>query len=182
MNSIKKTNNQNFPFEWVNIENLQESNAEKKEIYLIEHENICEDLILLFYSLFGSLKDNILIYNSSWWDFCLDTWNPNKEESDYGIESKSEESINYLKLLENAKIETGYSGSCKCMNWDTFLPIILRCIVNQQAPYSPIFYNEENDFLFYFHYSGSIGFYYYKKNEVVEQIIKTAQIEYNVVA
>jgi hypothetical protein len=60
------------------------------------------------------------------------------------------------------------------------LLIILKCIVSHQAPYSPIFYDEVNDFFFYFHHSGSIGLYYKIENETIKNILENASDEYDI--
>ena len=134
----------------------------------------------MFYTLFGGAKSNIKVYNPSWWDYCLDTWNAKSDKYDYELEGKSDESKDYLIMLKESSIENSYSGTCICNNWDKFLSIILACIVTNIAPYSPVFYDEENDFFFYFHHSGSIGFYYKIRNEVVEKIINVIADEYAV--
>ena len=155
MKILEKDANKKFPFDWVNLDYLPESNGGKREIYLQDNVNITEGLIFMFYLLFRSTKNNIQIYNSSWWDFCLDTWDSNK----------ADETKDYLKILYESHIEYGYSGSCNCFNWDRFLHVTLRCIITHKAPYSPIFYEDRNDFFFYFHHSGSIGIYYKNNNE-----------------
>jgi hypothetical protein len=116
-----------------------------------------EELISLFYTLFGNLKNNLLIYNKSWWDFCLDTWDPNTDGYNCDLKDKSEESREYLEMLKESGIEIGYTGCCKCEYWDKYLPIILKCITSHIAPYSPRFCDVENEFFFYFHHTGSIG-------------------------
>ncbi len=182
MSSMRAIKNSDFPFHWINIDSLPDSKGIKKEVYLIENKKTVGDLMFLFYSLFGSLKDKILVYNNSWWDFCIETWNFNTDKYDYLLEGKSKECKDYLKLLIDSQIEIGYSGSCEFIHLDICLPIILKCIVSHKAPYSPIFYNKENDFFFYFHHSGSIGFYYYRSNEIIDEIMKIANDEFQVVA
>lgn len=132
----------------------------------------------MFYTLFQGIKNDIKVYNHSWWDFCLDTWNPNADEYDYELKGKSSETKDYLIMLTESSIEHGYSGTCSCNNWDKFLVIALACVVTHQAPYSPIFYNEKNDFFFYFHHTGSIGFYYKVRNETVAKILAIAKHKY----
>jgi hypothetical protein len=165
-------------FEWINFDFFPKSNGIGKEIYLKNEENSIEDLIILFYAMFGSLKEEIIIYNKSWWDFCITTWNPENGEYNYEIYNKPEETRQYLKLLAQSEIEKKYNGFCSCVDWDKFLFIILKCITTHQAPYSPIFCDIKNNFFFYFHYSGSIGLYYNKYDSRIEKLLKIAEENY----
>lgn len=180
MKILDKITNQDFPLTWANLDSYPESKGYKNEIYLVNNENLIEGLILMFYALFRNVKRNIKVYNSSWWDYCLDTWNVQEDMYDYELEGKSVETKHYLIMLTESSIELGYSGICKCNDWDKFLSIILTCIVTHIAPYSPVFYDEENDFFFYFHYTGSIGFYFKERNEIVEKILSVSKDEYEV--
>ncbi len=180
MKILQKLTTSNFPFKWVDITFLPNSAGIRKEIYVINNEDTVDELVLLFYSLFGNIKNEILIYDSYWWDFCLDTWNISTNEYDYEIEGKSIETGNYLQMLKDSDIEIGFSGSCECNDWDKFLTIILRCIINHTAPYSPKFYHNQYDFFFYFHHTGSIGLYYSSENEAVKKILEKAGKEYEV--
>ncbi|HEX7847221.1 MAG TPA: hypothetical protein VF476_15580 [Chitinophagaceae bacterium] len=178
MKIINKITHNNFPFDWVNLDLYSESKAGKKEIYLIKNEDLVEELIILFYTLFNGGK-GIYVYNDAWGDFCLDTWNASKDTYDYDLEGKSDETREYITMLKVAGVEIEYSGSCECLNWDKFLHIVLKCIVSQLAPFSPIFYDEKNDFFFYFHHSGSIGIYYTKKNKEINRIFEIAKDEFD---
>ena len=180
MEIIEKLNNHDFPLKWANLHYFPESIAIKKEIYLINDKSLVDDLIIMFFTVFGSFKKNLYIYNESWWDFCLDTWDNNKDEHNYEIEGKSNETKDYMQMLKGSYIENEFSGSCICNNWDKFLSIVLKCIVNHIAPYSPIFYSETKDFFFYFHHSGSIGLYYNNPNEAIDKILKIANGEYEI--
>lgn len=182
MNShiLTRLENQDLPLNWVNLDFLPDSKGQKIEIYLTNQQESIPELIMMFYLLFGEVKDNIKIYNSSWWDFCLDTWNHDEDAYDYTLERKSIESKNYLKLLQKSEIEKDYGGTCACNNWDGFLSIILPCILNHQAPFSPIFYDEKNDFIFYFHHTFSIGFYYRYENDIVQNILNLAKEHYDI--
>lgn len=160
LEKIGSINSSEFPMKWVNRDYFPDSKGYKLEIYLEDTSNLLQELILMFYSLFGNLKKEIFIYDKSYWDFCLETWNINSEKYDYTLEGKSKDVKKYLMMLEGSNIDKEYSGSCKCLNWDAYLPIVLNCIINQKAPCSPIYYNLENEFFFYFHHTGSIGFYY----------------------
>jgi len=179
MKIIEKYDNQHFPLKWANLNNYTESKGEKREIYLVEHRNLLEDMISLFYFLFGMSKDDILVYNESWWNFCLDTWDINKDNYNYDLNNKSDETKEYLKMLNDSGIEIGFSGICKCIDWDIFLHIVLKCIINHIAPYSPVFYNKKKNFFFYFHHSGSIGIYY-KNNKTINLIIRNAMDKFDV--
>ena len=178
MKTLDKITNQNFPLAWANLDSYNDSKGHKIEIYLNKNENIVEGLILMFYTLFSTIKSNIKIYNPSWWDYCLDTWNVREDKYDYELEGKSVETKDYLIMLKESSIELGYSGICRCTDWDNLLSIILTCIVTHKAPYSPIFYEESGDFFFYFHHSGSIGFYFKMRNKIVEKVINSAKDEY----
>lgn len=180
MEILKKVDSHSFPLTWVNLDYMPESNGYKAEISLVERESMIEGLVQMFISLFRSTKDSIKIYNSSWWDFCLDTWNPINDRYDYEPEGKSNESKAYLQMLKNSGIQLGFSGTCHCENWDAFLTVILPCIITNQAPYSPIFYSVENDFFFYFHHTGSIGFYFTTKGDLVTEILSAAKEKYDV--
>ncbi|PRD44536.1 hypothetical protein [Sphingobacterium haloxyli] len=180
MKTLDKITNQNFPLPWVDLDSYMESKGDKIEIYLIEKRNLVEGLILMFYTLFRTGKSNIKVYMPSWWDYCLDTWDIKNDRYDYELEGKSIETKDYLLMLKESSIELGYSGICSCNDWDKFLSITLTCIVTHKAPYSPIFYDEENDFFFYFHHTGSMGFYYKTRNEVVEKILNISKREYDV--
>lgn len=179
MKTLDKITNQNFPLEWANLDSYAETKGHKIEIYLIKNETLIEGLIVMFYTLFRAIKSNIKVYSSSWWDYCLDTWNAKEDKYDYGLEGKSDESKEYLIMLKESSVELGYSGMCRCNNWDKFLSTILVCIVTHKAPYSPVFYDEENGFFFYFHHTGSIGFYYKMRNKVVEKVLNIAKDEYD---
>lgn len=181
MKILEKTYQTDFPLKWANLDYYPDSIAKRKEIYLNEKVNKVEGLSLLFFFLFGAIKNDIGVYNNSWWDFCLDTWDPQRDAYNYEHDNKSVETKDYFSILKESAIEQGYGGCCKCLEWEKFLPIVLRCIVSHQAPFSPLFYSEANDFFFYFHHSGSIGFYYDKKNDVVAEIIKRATGEYELI-
>lgn len=178
MQILKKTYKTAFPFKWADLDYYPDSNAKKIEIYLSGADDLVAGLNLLFHTLFKNLTQEIIIYEKAWWGFCLDTWNINTDEYDYRIEGKSEEIKEYLQMLNDSEIKVDYSGSCECTNWDIYLPIVLRCLISHQAPYSPLFYNEANNFFFYFHHTGSLGLYYQPNNEVVEQIIDIASKQY----
>lgn len=178
MKVIQKIENKRFPLKWANLNNYPESHAYKKEIYLKNEDNISEELINLFFNLFHKYESNILIYNDSWWDFTIDTWDYNNEIYDYNLKNKSKETIDYLLMLSSSYINKGYSGICMCHDWKIFLETIMPCIISVKALYSPIFFNEKENFFFYFHHSGSIGFYYEKENENILDFIDIAEKKY----
>lgn len=179
MKTIEKITNRGFPLTWANLDSYVESKGYKNEIYLINNGNLMEGLILMFYTLFRPIESNIKVYSHSWWDYCLDTWNAKEDMYDYELEGKSFETKCYLMMLKESSIEIGYSGVCRCNDWDKFLSITLTCILTHIAPYSPIFYDEQNNFFFYFHHSGSIGFYYKEKNEIVEKVLTISKDKYD---
>ena len=177
MKILDQTHIIDFPFAWTDTENYRNSDANRTEIYLPGNDNSVEGLISLFYKLFANVQHNLLVHNNSWWDFCLDTWNIKTDEYNYDLQNKSEESRAYLELLIGSGMEVGYSGCCKCHDWNKFLPVILNCITSHAAPYSPKFCDVENEFFFYFHHTGSIGLYYKRENEVVKGILEVAAKE-----
>lgn len=179
MKTLNEIKNQKFPLTWVNLDSYRESKGSRVEIYLENNENLVEGLILMFNTLFRNMESNIKLYCPSWWDLCIDTWNIKEDRYDYELDGKSAESKDYLIMLKESEIEIDYSGICICNDWEKFLKITLRCIVTHKAPYSPIFYDNENNFFFYFHYSGSIGFYFKKQNIAVEKIFNIAKHKVN---
>ncbi|WP_108822570.1 hypothetical protein [Dysgonomonas sp. Marseille-P4361] len=178
MKIIEKIETNVFPFDWVNLECYPDSKGYRTEIYLKDEDNITTNLIFMFYELFNSEKENISIYNNSWYDFTLDIFNIDSEEADYALEDKSELTKKYLQMLIEANIEPTYSGSCKCLDWDKLLPIVIDCIVLHIAPYSPLFYNEKYDFFFYFHHTGSIGFYFKEPLPYILEILNKSKNSY----
>ena len=175
MKIIEPIHESRLPFKWLNLDYLPNSNCIRKEIYLNEDINVSENLAILFYSLFGNLKDKLIVSNGFWGDFCLDSWNPNTNGSNYSLKNKSTETLSYLKALKDSEIEYNYDGNCKCLNWDKFLSIILPCIINHKAPFSPLIYCVEEEFVFYFHHTGSIGFLYKHNNNVVNEVLAMAK-------
>lgn len=171
-----------LPLSWANLKPYSESKAFRKEIYTHAESNEEEELAMLFHHLFGPLKDGINIYDSSWWDVCLGTWDVQKDTYDYSPEGKSPETAAYLTMLADADIPPDYSGCVQCLHWDEFLTIILRCVISHAAPYSPIFYSEADQLFFYFHHTGSIGLYHEKESEVVKGILERAAERYEIVS
>lgn len=180
MSGILTQSDNNFPFEWVNTSSYRDSNAFRCEIYLKNQQDMLDSLITLFYSLFGKFKDKLLIYNKSWWDFCLDTWDIEKDEYNYDLRGKSDETQEYLKILKEAKLPLGYSGCCTCTDWDRFLSVMLTCIISHRAPYSHLFCEPDSKIFFYFHYTGSIGIYYKEESSVIKHLLFTAQKAYDI--
>lgn len=178
MRIIRETGIEKLPITWANLEDYSRSEAYKVEIYLRENTDIIKSLIDLFYNLFGENKQNILVYDKSWWNFTLDTWNIEKNSYKYNLNNKSRETVNYLTMLNESGIKKEYSGVCECLNWTSFLQIILPCIVSNIAVYSPIFFDRKHNFFFYFHYSGSIGLYYEKMDNIILKILNFATEKY----
>jgi hypothetical protein len=128
---IEKIDKPAFPFDWADLDYYPNSRAVKKEIYVANDEQAVEELMYLFYALFGSRKEQLFIFHKSWWDFCLDTWDIDKDEYNYDLDNKSAQSGAYLALLKESDLEPDYSGCCRCNDWDRFLPVILQCLVTQ---------------------------------------------------
>lgn len=179
---IKSLSQIEIPLSWANLTSYPQSKAFRKEVYTHAESNVVEELGMLFHQLFGPLKDRINIYASSWWDVCLDIWDAQKDAYDYSPEGKSPETAAYLTMLAYSCIPTGYSGCVQCLHWDELLTVLLRCVVNHAAPYSPLFYSEADQLFFYFHHTGSIGFYYKNESEVVKGILERAGERYEIVS
>lgn len=176
---LEKIGVKTFPLDWVDLDFYPNSVGKKREIYLYENKVSVCNLIELFYSLFDDIKDEIFVFDSSWWKYCLDSWNTNTNKFNFDINNKSLESKKYLSLLNESEIEIHYSGSCKCHDWSKFLDVSLRCLIDKIAPYSHIFYCKKYDFFFYFHHTFSIGFYYKSENIAIKKIIQRANLRYN---
>jgi len=170
----------NFPLEWANLESYRNSGSFRREVYLKDESNIA-NLASLFYLLFGSRKEEILIYDKSWWDFCLDTWDIQDGLTNYDLKGKTKETQDYLSMLLNSGINKKFQGCCKCTDWDRFLHIVLSCILNHIAPYSQLFCDIKNEYFFYFHETGSIGLYFKHKNVLISEILEKAELNYRVV-
>ena len=182
MQILKLHEGNEFPFDWVNLKPYTNSLGYRKEIYLIDSEDYTADLTILFLNLFRDINDDIKVYDAAWWDLCLDTWNINDDVYDYSTNGKSEETAAYLNLLSQSSIPKDYTGSCTCSNWEVYLPVLIRCIINHNAPYSPLFYNSNSNFFFYFHHTGSIGLYFKEMNKAMVEILNKAEKNYEVVS
>lgn len=167
-------------YSWLNFESLPDSKGYKFELYPNSDLNITE-LVLLFYSLFKKFIDGLQIgqfgKNAEWGDFCVDTWDLHHNRYDYSPEGKSKSTSAYLNMLIANEIEPDYNGFCKSLNWEKFLPIILDCILSHTASYSVMIYAPNDEFVFYFHHTGSIGVYYKELNNGVMHIIEKAKAE-----
>ncbi len=167
-------------FSWLNFDSLPNSDGYRFELYS-KHGLGIDELALMFYSLFHDFKDEIRIgqfgINSNWGDYCIDTWDIVNEKYDYTIDNKSLSTSDYLNMLSQNKIEPEYTGFCKCLNWDKFLPITLRCILDHTAPYGLLFYIPRCNLVFYFHHTGSFGVYYKELNDEVRRIVEKAKLE-----
>jgi hypothetical protein len=175
MKILEKIHDHRLPFEWLDLGFLPNSSGIRKEIYLKTEIDPKEYLAVLFYFLFGKFKDKLIIANRYWGDFCLDIWNPKTNECNYELDGKSEETTSYLKMLIESEIAFDYSGLCICKNWDHFLSVILSCVINHRAPFSPMFYNLKEEFVFYFHHTASIGLLYKAENETMKEILRKAE-------
>lgn len=180
---LQKTENKTFPFDWVDLDYLPDSKGGKFEVYLKDNNdiNLADNLISLFDYLFLDTKYDILIFSKNWGDFCIDLWDLNKDTYEYDNENLSVQTKKYLSVLHESKIEMNYTGNCLCLDWNFFLKVVLDCIINHIAPYSPIFFSEKYNFFFYFHYSGSIGLFFKEKNTEIKKIEEKARIHYGLV-
>ncbi|RYU91263.1 hypothetical protein EWM62_04805 [Mucilaginibacter terrigena] len=182
MQIIQTITDISFPFDWINLTYLPESDAKRVEIYLADDEEPVMGLTNMFATLFSDLKQNILVFNNSWGDFCLDTWNIHRGLYNYDLQGKSIETQKYLTMLKDSEIPTYYKGACEVQSWEGFLSVIVPCITNHVAPYSPIFFSKKYDIVFYFHYTGSIGLYYRNEGDEINELLKIAEAKYNVVS
>lgn len=174
MQTLTKIEDNELPFEWIDLTDLRKSNCLRKEIYLNDKGNPIEELKAFFYSCFGNHKESIVISNGLWSYFCLDTWNPDNDTYDLSGKGSSTETKRYLKMLQDSKIDTKYEGLCTCNDWDNFLSVILPPVVNHSAPYSPYFFDRKNEYMFYFRHTNSIGLYYKTENKAIQEIFSTA--------
>ena len=182
MEVLETLDSPEFPLTWAKTEFLRENTSLRKEIYLKGSEDIQNDLIYLFYKLFGGYKEQLLVYDKGWWELCLSVWNIRSDTYDFELDSKSEDCRAYLRMLGGSGIPKGYGGCCKCNSWDTFLPIVLNCIISGEAPHSPLLVDPKDEFFFYFHHTGSIGMYYKTaENRNIQRILETALELYEVV-
>lgn len=182
MRIIEKSSDEDFKgFDWLNFDYLPESDGFKLEIYFKELEDSVAQSILYFDLLFRDCLPDILIHpfkpDGEWGNFCLDIWDIENDKYDYSPENKQEPTASYLLMLRDSKIESDYSGFCKCLNWDKFLYVTLHCVMQHVAPYSMMFYIPNKEIVFYFHHTGSIGVYYKELNEEIRSIIQKAQKE-----
>lgn len=182
MKVVKKYRSDDFQgFDWLNFDYLPDSEGYKFEIYFNESKDLVSQSILFFYSLFASFLNDLLIkifgQAGEWGNFCLDTWDMDKDSYDYSPDNKEEPTASYLAMLRDSQIEPEYTGFCECTDWDKFLYITLHCVMSHKAPYSMMFYVPNHELVFYFHYSGSLGVYYRKLNVGVRHIIERAKAE-----
>lgn len=171
MRVVEKYNSSSLQgFQWLNFESLPESDGYKAEIFFNDYDGTVASMMSHFYYFFSKYKDDILINqfgNYDWGDYCLDDFS----------ESSNTSVGKYLGMLSENEIEYEYKGFVKCLNWNRFLNITLENVVNCSALYGMIFYVINQQFAFYFHYSGSIGLYYKELNSAIKQIIMKANKE-----
>jgi hypothetical protein len=129
----------------------------------------------LMLCLFKKYSDEIVIGGLSdefkWGDFCIETWNIHLDKYDYSLKDKSQETVEYLKMLINSSIEFDYSGYCDCSDWDKFLNLILNCLYSHVAPYSFLFHIPNSNFAFYLHHSKGLGLFFKKKNDDILKFV-----------
>ncbi|UII22647.1 hypothetical protein [Fulvivirga ligni] len=182
MKVVKKYSSNDFKgFDWLDFDYLPGSKGFKFEVYFKEPKDLVSKSILIFYSLFRSFLDDVLIttfgQDGEWGNFCLDTWDIENDRYDYSPHNKKEPTASYLSMLNDSGIEPEYNGYCKCINWDKFLYVMFHCVAQHTAPYSMMFYEPKNEFVFYFHHSGSFGIYYKDLNSSIKKVIRKVQEE-----
>lgn len=170
-----------IPMSWMDVVAFANSDAIRVEVYSEQEGNTVQLLKDIFYSLFDAVKDEIIVFDRLWWDFCLDVWSIQDDTYNYGLEGKSFETQVYLTMLMESNIKVNYTGGCIVNDWEQFLSVILPCIAYHIAPYSPLLCSAKSEFFFYFHHTDSIGLYYRERNSVVDAILRTAEGKYSVV-
>ena len=58
--------NPEFPLKWAKTEYLRENNSFRKEIYLKGEDDVLNELMYLYYKLFGNVKEQLLVYDKLW--------------------------------------------------------------------------------------------------------------------
>ena len=168
-------------FDWLNFESLSKSDGFKFEVYFPESDDRVSQSIVNFYRLFKNFLSDIVVNTfkseGKWGNFCLDTWDIEHDTYDYSPLNKQEPTASYLAMLNDSEIEPEYSGFCKCLDWDKFLYITLHCVMQHTAPYSLMFYVPNQNFVFYFHHSGSLGIYYKELNADIVSIVQKTKEE-----
>jgi hypothetical protein len=56
MRVLGKMNSKDFPLKWANLDFYPESRGSRIEIYVKDSQQLVEELILMFYTLFGPKK------------------------------------------------------------------------------------------------------------------------------
>lgn len=175
MNVLAKSD---YSCTWFNQKKYNEIGGHKVEIYCDDELGV-DGFVWLFHLLFGEYVENLRVrtmgISGIWGNFCLDTWNIHDDVYDYSEEGKSEETATFLKLLADSNIEASYNGYCVCNDWDSFLKSMMACVLCHVAPYSVLMHDISNDYLFYLHYSDSLGIYYKERNEAIDNIIAIAE-------
>ena len=166
-------------FKWLNFDYLPDSKAGRFEIYFEESGDVISKFIQLFNVIFNKSLSNVLIKTfgeeSEWGDFCIDTWDAESDEYDYSPENKTEPTSSYLSMLKDSGVEPSFTGFCQCNDLDKFLYIIIHCVMDYKAPYSMMFYDIDNEIVFYLHHSCSFGVYYKELNANVKSIIEVVK-------
>ncbi len=176
MKVLDKRVESRIPFDWLNLEDMASSSCFRVEIYLPDGVNPNEHLKAMFYQLFTNFKYDLVVANGRWGDFCLDIWNPETDEYDYALDDKEAETRSYLEMLLQSNIEFDYEGLCVCKDWDSFLDAVIPCVTNHLAPFSPMLYNVDEQFVFYFHHTGSIGLLYRNQTKTIDDICACAKL------
>jgi hypothetical protein len=178
MNALKKINFSPFP--WLNLEYLPDSQGQKFELNAQVNSSSAE-FIAAISSIFQPYSSTFIIGHQGepgiWGDFCIDTWDFKNNVQNFQIKGKSPETQRYLQFLEENGVEPEYFGCCICKSWDIFIPIVWECVKSHNAPYSPIFYNLEHEYMFYIHHSFSVGVYYLQLNNGILEILSRSAFE-----
>ena len=178
-------------FSWFNYDDFSSSDAHRIELYCYLDNNekaisqyedtINKNRLIDFFKLFFlNSIDNIVIGQDTpdgiWGGFTTDVWKLNGDSFVFNSNGVlSEETNNYLNLLQESHISFDYKGFCTCSDYNIFLNIILDCVLKNIAPYSPLFYNISREIVLYFHHTYSVGIYY-RNTILIDEIKRNAKI------
>lgn len=164
MNILEKTSSPK-DFDWFDYNDYPASVARRFEIYSrddsILNEVVFKKLaleILCYNSV--DIKIGLSIKDSIWGGFTSDVWK--MKENDfvfYPFGELSNQTERYLKLLIDSQIDFEYKGFCQANDLSAFIDVIADCVINNIAPYSPLFFQESTQTIFYLHHTFSLGCY-----------------------
>jgi hypothetical protein len=168
--ALSKVKSINTKFKWLNI---YEDNPKYKTIgiFLPKHKYSESIFIETILELFKYDMDNILLgptgIKGRWDAF----WGYNIDLKDIHDEFNL-----FINLINENKINFGYKGFARVTDWNKVLKSILSVILNIGGSESLFFYNSKAQYVFYPHYSWSVGIYYVQINEELQVIMEKAEL------